>query len=370
MDEPISAGSADLNKIRERTGMMEGAKDLSLDIEVEKPADDAVQAEIAEKLKNQPKPAEQPAPKPTEAPAGEEPDGEEEVEEEVDEPDGGEEAGGKKETTPAAPAKKKGNSPIKAAFKIIGEQGTQIKALTESVGKVLEALSKNNPESKPVEKVDVIAALKKKLEDEGQDASMIEEIISAAKQSTIEELKAAGLLSEKKEPLADDDREVLDQVKEERQNNREVQAFNTEWKGLTAALKQQFPNASDSLLEQARDLMWTKATSEEGGVVVKKAKVGADGKILEQGRVSPYPLDFLLHKFGKEFETILKVAKGPKSSEGASQKVGDQPDGDEPSEENLEMPLDDQNPDTFLKMQKAKIKDNAKERGAEAHTMG
>lgn len=354
----------ELNEIRERTGIMGNNPDPSLDIDPNESAGDggggdaATKAAVAAKVNGTAKAEETVETKPEDAAADEESDVEEEGDGKTEEAVGAEEKV-VDQSTHNAPAKKKGNSPIKAAFKIIGEQGKQITELTNLVKTVAESLK---PKEEAAVKEDLIDKLVKELPDENPET--IKKISAAIRQSTIQELKDQGLLvTEKPKPeLTDEDRDALEETKIDVATRREVNSFNTnEWPSILPQLKKEYPNASEALLLQAREAMFNIATSEEGGVVIKKAKTNAEGIVLEQGRVKPYPLSYLLHQNRDKFNAILKVAKGPKSTEGGSSEIdnGHQNDGDPTgSDDNIEMSLDDQNPETFLKMQKAKLKNS------------
>lgn len=357
MSKETSSGSMDLNEIRERTGMMETAKDPSLDIEIEDAAaPDATQEEIKAKLSQKTQPKAETKPAEETKTEGEEPEAEEETEGEEEDEAGDEEAG-KEKSNPPAPTKQKGKSPIKAAFRMIGEQGAQIKDLAKAVGELAIALKPKDKEAAAA--ATSLQKLIKKAEDAGEDPEAIKLMVDAAKEELMKDLTEKGLLSKELPAEVKEKLDVVDEVKAERDDAREVQAFGKEWTGLLPALKQRYPNASDSLLQQAQEEMWKIATGEEGGVVTKKAKTNAEGKVTEQGRIAPYPLDYLLHKFGSKFDTILKVAKASKSSESGSKEI-DNGTEDESSDDNIEMPLDEQNPETYLKMQKAKLKSSSK----------
>lgn len=350
----------DLNEIRDRSGIMGNQSDPSLDIDPEGDenngggGDTATAAEIATRVNGKPKTEAKPEKKAEIA----EDDEESDPDDKGDESEPGKEKGGD-QSTATAPAKKKGSSPIKAAFKIIGEQGKQIAELTKAVQTVAEALK---PKEEAAVKEDLIDKLATELASEGQKPDVIKKIAKAVRESTIQELRDQGLLvTEKpKEELDAEDREALEETKTDIATKREVNSFNnTEWPTLQAQLKKEYPNATDGMLQQARDEMFRIATSEEGGVVLKKAKTDSQGKVTEQGRVKPYPLDYLLHQNRSKFDAILKAAKGPRTTEGGSKEVdnGHQDDGgDGNGDDNIEMSLDDQNPETYLKMQKAKLK--------------
>lgn len=359
----------ELSDIRDRTGIMGNASDPSLDIEPEGEnnngtGDVATAAEIAARLNEKPKTDKKPAEEAESAKDDEESNEDAEADDRSAESETGKEKV-EDQSTQNPPAKKKGSSPIKAAFKIISEQGNQIKELTGLVKTIAESLK---PKEVEAAKEDLIDKLAIELEAQGENPETIKKIAKAVRESTIQELRDQGLLlTEKpKEALSADDREALDESKIELATRREAQSFNnTEWPMLQAQLKKEYPNATESLLLQARDEMFRIATSEEGGVVIKKAKTDAKGNVLEQGRVKPYPLDYLLHQNRSRFDTILKVVKGPRTTEGGSREIdnGHQNDGGsgESSDDTIEMSLDDQNPETFLKMQKQKIKDFGKE---------
>lgn len=343
-----------LAKAREASGIMDGTKDPSLDIENEaKPADDA-QAAVREKLK--PKPD-------AEANSDDNSDDEESEDaddEETDE-EGEESAADKSAATP--PAKKK-SSPIKAAFTQIGELRSAIADLTKLVGESVKANSaKPGSDAAVAAKSidDTITDLLKEAEDKGGDAEFFKKFGTTLVEKVKQDLADKGLLTKDLPKDVQERLKLLDTIEVERDDQREVQSFGTEWSGLLPALKQRYPNASDALLRQAQDEMFNIATSEEGGKVLKKAKTNDKGEVVERGRISPYPLDYLLYKFTTKFDAILKVAKGTKQAEGGSHEIDNGKENEGSASEDIDMPLDNQGPDTYKRIQAQKLRDSEPE---------
>lgn len=336
---------------------MDGAKDSSLDIEVEGAETKVIPPE---KIETTTETEAEPEAK-TDDEESTDAD-EEEAEEEVEQSEADKSA--------AKPAAKKKGSPIKAAFTQIGELRTAITDLTKLVSESVKANSaKPGSDAAVAAKSidDTLNELLKEAEDKGGDAEFFKKFGATLVEKVQKDLADKGLLTKDLPKDVQERLKLLDEIEAERGDVREVQSFNGEWAGIIPALKQRYPNASDSLLKQAQDEMFNIATSEEGGVVLKKAKTNEKGEVVERGRIKPYPLDYLLHKFGSKFDAILKVAKGPKQAEGGSKDI-DNGKQNEGSDTDIEMSLDDQSPETFKKMQAQKLKEA--ESGESARLMG
>lgn len=336
-----------LAKAREASGIMDGAKDPSLDIEAEQPETKVIPPKKIEKKDE------------SEIDSESKTDDEEsdvEDEEEIDE-EAQESEADKSAATP--PAKKK-SSPIKAAFTQIGELRSAIadlaKVVTESV-KTNSAKPGTDAAAAAKSIDDTLNDLLKEAEDKGGDAEFFKKFGATLIEKVQKDLADKGLLTKDLPKDVQDRLKLLDTIEAERDDQREVQSFGTEWSGLIPALKKAYPNASDALLKQAQDEMYSIATSEEGGVVLKKAKTNDKGEVVERGRIKPYPLDFLLHKFGSKFDAILKVAKGPKQAEGGSHEIDNGKANEGSASDDIDMPLDNQGPDTYRRIQAQKLKD-------------
>lgn len=121
---------------------------------------------------------------------------------------------------------------------------------------------------------------------------------------------------------------------EERADQAEVDHFNGEWDSLVPSLRKQFPNATDSMLEEAKKVMDETAHSK---------------------KYHSYDLDYVLFKEGQKFETLLKVAPGKKSGETAksvgtaAEDVGSEDDNDS------EVDLEDMTPDIMRNREQRQI---------------
>lgn len=83
--------------------------------------------------------------------------------------------------------------------------------------------------------------------------------------------------------------EVLDSVREQKRVADEVAHFNKEWDSILPDLRKQYPNASESQLALAKEEM---------------------DKLSHSKEFHKYPLDYIVYRQSKKFDTLLKVVKG------------------------------------------------------------
>jgi hypothetical protein len=140
---------------------------------------------------------------------------------------------------------------------------------------------------------------------------------------------------------------LLDKIEDERRIEAEVTHFNTEWEQLLPVLKRQYPNAGDAELAEAKKIMDEIAHSPEGGIVVNEKQ-----KILK-----PYGLDYLLFKNSEKFNTLLKLAKGKKSGEGASKEIVEVDDDQE-----IDLDPENMTPEKFKRSEQQKLKNHETEK--------
>jgi len=132
---------------------------------------------------------------------------------------------------------------------------------------------------------DVKKAAMELAEETGLDESGVEKLLRKAK-----ELSAKNELpKEVMEKLSE-----LDKIKKERDDKQAEESFNQEWDSFLPNLKKQYPNATDSMLKEARDKMDELAHSKTHHT---------------------HEMDYILFKEAKTFETLLKVAPKSKSGE-------------------------------------------------------
>jgi len=132
---------------------------------------------------------------------------------------------------------------------------------------------------------DVKKAAMELAEETGLDETGVEKLLRKAK-----ELSAKNELpKEVMEKLNE-----LDRIKKERDEKQAEESFNQEWDSFLPNLKKQYPNATDSMLKEARGKMDELAHSKEHHT---------------------HEMDYILFKEAKTFETLLKVAPKNKSGE-------------------------------------------------------
>lgn len=132
---------------------------------------------------------------------------------------------------------------------------------------------------------DVKKAAMELAEETGLDESGVEKLLRKAK-----ELSAKNELP--KEVM--DKLDELDKIKKERDDKQAEESFNQEWDSFLPNLKKQYPNATDSMLKEAREKMDELAHSKTHHT---------------------HEMDYILFKEAKTFETLLKVAPKNKSGE-------------------------------------------------------
>lgn len=174
---------------------------------------------------------------------------------------------------------------------------------------------------------DAIESLAKKAEAKGSDPDFIRELGKTLKASILSEVKKSGaeLSPEIKEKL-----KMLDELQVTTKKTKEEEHFKQEWSELIPSIKKSFPSMSDAMLEEAKVLMDKLAHSEQ---------------------FHKYPLDYILFKKSKDFETLLKTA--PKKRGAETSRTITTPEED--TEEELD--FDDLTPDKIKQME-SRIRDD------------
>lgn len=209
---------------------------------------------------------------------------------------------------PKPPAKTKPSRSERQLFKRVGDVEKVLKDLpTQISSAITQALQTKNEGEAPTPTSKLQDLAKTLGEKFSSDPEAITELLKAAQELTLEELKTQGFLNK---DIPKEVKEVVQTVKNEQAEREQTADFRNEWDALKPALQKQYPNASDSEIQQAYDEMFKIAHSPKGGIVVKNPET-------KQDEVHGYPLDYLLHQNRKLFDTILKVAPKAKSGEPA-----------------------------------------------------
>lgn len=341
MDEKSNPGvDAGLAKAREAMGMMDGAKDPSLDIQ----PDD----EKSEEQGNEPKAPAKPEAK-TESKDEDESEEDESEDEEDDEAKGEEDESDQSSDKP--PAKHKPSVFEKAAFTQIGELRKLVTDLTKTVSTFVEkggAKAEAAVEAAGEAVSDAVTALMKEAEEKGSDPNFVKKLATTLRVDIEKDLESKGLLRKDLPTDVQEKLKLLDDIQKERAEQSQASSFGNEWDVLVPTLQKEFPNAGANELAAARKLMDEISHSAKGGVVLDEKKAIIKG----------YPLDFILHQNRKAFEAILKIAKGNKSGEGESHEIKGE---EENEEEELNLDPENMTPDKFRKLQKQRVKDSEDE---------
>lgn len=296
MEQPNDSGTgADLAKIQEMTGIMEGSEEKSEDTPVEKTPET--------------KPEEKAEPKPDEgkekAEAKREVKGEEKLAPKADTPD------------------KNESRPLRAVF-------SQIKDLRSDLNKLVEAMKTTPSEKKEVTQV-LDDAVKDIAERRNLDAEGLAEILAEAEKRTMKKLEDQGLLKKDLAPELQEKLKLLDSIEAKQKEEAIALKDKEEWLAFVPDLQKQYPNATPALLADAQKLMDELAHSKD---------------------FHDKELDYVLYKNRSKFDTILKVAKGSKAGESVSKDMAaDDVDDD------IEIDMDPENmtPEKMARFQKRQL---------------
>lgn len=191
----------------------------------------------------------------------------------------------------------------------------------------LESLITNLASGKKVEEDPIIKASKELAEQTGVDENLISGILSKAK----ELIGGKELPKEVEEKLAKFD-EILENTKKEKQILADSENFNSEWEEFVPELKKQYPNASDSMLKEAKAKLDDFAHSKEHHT---------------------HELDYILYKEKNTFDNLLKIAPKGKSGE-----KGRQITREEYNEDDDNVSIENLTPEVMKRRDAAKISRN------------
>lgn len=171
----------------------------------------------------------------------------------------------------------------------------------------------------------------------GQDSKALAKVLKATVDLARKEFSGKKLPKDLEDKL-----KLLDKVQAREKEERESSHFNKEWEGLTPALKKRFPNASASMIAEAKKAM---------------------DELSHSKKYHRYDLDYILYKEGKRFTTMLKAAPGSRSGEGGKQigagEEGYEETGD--SDENL-VDIEDMTPEIMRGREKKDVSRRSRSR--------
>lgn len=128
---------------------------------------------------------------------------------------------------------------------------------------------------------------------------------------------------------------ILDSLEEKSELQAEQVHFDNEWSDFIPTLKETYPNATEAMLQEAKDEMDKLAHSKDFHAVKE--------------------LEYILFKNKKKFETILKVAKGNRSAE-LGKRIG--AEADEPSIDDAMVDIENMTPDLMRRREQADLRAN------------
>lgn len=176
------------------------------------------------------------------------------------------------------------------------------------IHEMLAALKSNKSgKSEDEEFGDLEAAAAELGEEFGKDSKGLAKVLKTAVDLAVKQM-GGKVPKELQEKL-----KLVDKLQEREQSAAESAHFNGEWDKVAPELKKKFPNASASMLDEAKNEM---------------------DKLSHGKKYHRYDLDYVLFKEGKRFSTILTAAAGNKSGEGGKQ-IGTGADESSEDEESL-----------------------------------
>jgi len=222
-----------------------------------------------------------------------------EDEEEVDDEDE-EEATTSSQKRPA-----KSERPLKAAFKQIGELREEFRSSLSEIKQLLSKTPNSEAKKEAKEAVDEIAEFASRYEDTNPEG--LKELLSVFEKQVMANLEKSGKLSK---DLPEDIKEklkLLDTIQAEKKAKEETLQFESEWNKLLPEIRREYPNASESLIAEAKQKM---------------------DEIAHTKEFHKYDLDYVLFKNKPVFNTLLKLAKS-KSFETSSKQINKEENDEE-----------------------------------------
>jgi hypothetical protein len=324
--------SPELAKARAATGIEDGAEihDEKSDLDESESESEKDESDTSKKSK-----------------ASEEDEDEDENEDDKDDSDDDKEksSSSKKSDTPA-----KNRSPLKAAFKQIGELQKGQKAIIAGMTEFATAMrdfKSATTTAKPEAKAEVRASVEDliaRAKASGADANWLTEFARTIREQMKGEFDKE--LAPFKEALEKTGKTATQLEAEKLANDRvkvEASTFNSEWSKFGDDLKKSYPNATEEMLTDAKTEMRRLATSKQYG---GESLDGTENK----GK-QPMPLDYILYKEKQKFDTLLKVKTG-KSGQSGGRDMGD--DGDD--EDDVDLTPDTMTPAKLKKFEARQAK--------------
>lgn len=286
--------------IQARTGIMEGSSESFDDTDSE--AEDKTNAE--EKSAEE---AENPKQDSEDKPKNEEED----------------KSGEEEKVTP--PKTNKSERPLKAVFAQLGE----LREAIESI-KGLMSSSEKKDATNTVDDAIKQLATKRNLDAEG-----LGEIVALVQSKILKDLESKGVLNKDLPKEVQEKLKVLDQIQKTENEKAEVAHFDKEWDSVLPSLQKQFPNATASMIAEAKAELFK----------IARTKLFHDKEI-----------DYVVFKSQDKLSALLKVAKGKKGGEGDSKQIKEDSDKESSSEEDIDLDPENINPEKMKKYQEKSLR--------------
>ena len=349
-EKDISVPGPTFEEIQARSGIEEGAEKPFQETEpgTEKQPESKSEAKSEKEPKHEAKEA-----------ASEEDHDDGENEDDDDGSDKGEEEKDGKSKPSEPPAKNR--SPLKAVFSRVKgiEQGQKevLGAVTELAKVIAELKKPASTEAKAATETveDALATLLKEAEGKEGDSDFLKRFGETLIKKVKADLEKDGLVRKDLPP------EILEAIRKiekldtekvvETKREAILMKLDEEVSSFLPNLKKVYPNASEEMLGEAKELLSELAVSKEYG---GESADGTDNK----GK-QPMPLDYILFKEKAKFDSLLKVA--PKSRSG--EKGGNEPDRetDEGTSDDIDLNPETMSPDKFKKYQNRKLNEKSVE---------
>lgn len=204
--------------------------------------------------------------------------------------------------------------------------------------KLAEARSEDSGRTTEEELDDIEEEAKALGEDLKADPNALSKVLRAAVSLAKKELGKQAIPKEIQDKLA-----LLDKYEKDQQAQTELNHFTNEWNGLVDSLKKTYPNATEAQLAEARKEMDKLAHSKEYAYV--------------EGEHEAYPLDYVLFREKKVFDTLLKVSKG-KSGENSKHIVVAESDDEEVDD--IDLDPENMTPERMNAYDNMSLKQNSK----------
>ena len=189
---------------------------------------------------------------------------------------------------------------------------------------------------------EAVAKLKEELgEDNDLDSVALEKLLETAVGLAKEEFKGQKIPKELKDKLP-----LLEEIEKGKRELEEDTHFTEEWNDVLPSLKKQYPNATEEMLEEAKDVM---------------------DELSHTKKHHKHDMDYILFKNPKKFKDILKVAPGNKGGE-AGKQIGTKTEDDYDGEDETLVDMEDLTPDIMRKREGQDTSRRGKKSSADEHS--